>query len=97
MSNDLLHIAGIDVSPHHYIDGRRVASPETFELHCPIDQALLGHVAEGTDTHVDAAISAAQRAFPAWSALSAAERQPLLDRFAAEIGRKRQTTAGHRR
>src|SRR6185295_10458435 len=30
----------------------------------------------------------AQRAFPAWSAMTAAQRQPLLNRFADEIGRR---------
>jgi acyl-CoA reductase-like NAD-dependent aldehyde dehydrogenase len=88
MTSALLDVAGIAVSPDHYIDGRRVASPETFELRSPIDQALLGQVSEGQEAHVDAAIAAAARAFPAWSALSAAERKPCLDRFAAEIGKR---------
>ncbi|XAH22654.1 aldehyde dehydrogenase family protein [Xylophilus sp. GW821-FHT01B05] len=85
MHDALLDVAGIAVSPLHYIDGQRVPSTETFELRSPIDQRLLGHVAEGLPAHVDAAIEAAQRAFPAWSALTAAERQPLLHRFAQEI------------
>ncbi|MEN9316049.1 MAG: hypothetical protein RIS35_2442 [Pseudomonadota bacterium] len=88
MTSPLLDVAGIAVSPDHYIDGRRVASTETFEVRCPIDGSLLGHVAEGLPGHVEAAIAAAQRAFPAWSALSAAERKPMLDRFAEEIGRR---------
>jgi 5-carboxymethyl-2-hydroxymuconic-semialdehyde dehydrogenase len=88
MTSALLDVAGIAVSPDHYIDGRRVASPETFELRSPIDQAVLGQVSEGQEAHVDAAIAAAARAFPAWSALSAAERKPCLDRFAAEIGKR---------
>jgi len=83
-----LDIAGVAVSPDHYIDGRRISSPETFELFSPIDQRTLGRIAEGTAEHVEAAISAAQRAFPAWSALSAAQRKPLLDRFAEEIGKR---------
>ena len=86
MTSALLDIAGITVSPDHYIDGRRVGSSETFELRSPIDQALLGQVSEGLDAHVDAAIAAAAKAFPAWSALSAVERKPYLDRYAAEIG-----------
>ena len=36
---------------------------------------------------LDAAVTAAARAFPAWSALTAAERKPYLDRFADEIDR----------
>lgn len=88
MSQETLSIAGFDVSPHHYIGGQRVASGELFDLHCPIDQSLLGRISEGTPTHVDAAIVAAQTAYPAWSALTAAERKPYLDRFAAEIGKR---------
>ena len=81
-----LEVAGVAVSPDHYIDGRRVASDESFEVASPIDGRVLGRVAEGQAAHVEAAIVAAQRAFPAWGALTAAERKPVLDRFAAEIG-----------
>ncbi|ARV18817.1 Putative aldehyde dehydrogenase [Curvibacter sp. AEP1-3] len=88
MSQETLSIAGFNVSPHHYIGGQRVASGELFDLHCPIDQSLLGRISEGTPAHVDAAILAAQAAYPAWSALTAAERKPYLDRFAAEIGKR---------
>ncbi|HYE39712.1 MAG TPA: aldehyde dehydrogenase family protein, partial [Ramlibacter sp.] len=83
-----LEVAGIPVSPDHYIDGRRVASGQTFELHSPIDQRLLGRISEGTAEHVEAALQAAQRAFPAWSAMTAEQRKPYLDRFAAEIGKR---------
>ena len=86
--NKLLDVAGVAVSPDHYIAGVRVASSETFELLSPIDQKLLGQISEGTAQHVEAAIVAAQQAFPAWSALSAAERKPYLDRFADEIGKR---------
>jgi len=84
----LMEVAGIAVSPDHYIGGKRVSSSERFELFCPIDQSRLGELAEGRPEHVDAAIEAARGAFPAWSALSAAERKPYLDRFAEEIGRR---------
>ena len=85
---ELLDIAGVAVSPDHYIGGRRVASAHTFELASPIDGRVLGRIAEGTAEHVEAAVCAAQAAFPAWSALTAAERKPFLDRFAQEIGRR---------
>ncbi|MES2941625.1 MAG: aldehyde dehydrogenase family protein, partial [Pseudomonadota bacterium] len=88
MNTETLKVAGFEVSPHHYINGQHVASDETFELFCPIDQRLLGRISEGTAVHVDAAISAAQTAFTAWGALTAAERKPFLDRFAAEIGKR---------
>ena len=85
---EALSIAGHAVSPDHFIGGERIASAEHFEVHSPIDGQLLGHVSEGRAEHVDAAIAAAQRAFPAWSALSAVQRQPLLERFAQEIGKR---------
>lgn len=88
MASTPLDVAGIAVSPDHYIDGQRVASASRFALHSPIDQRLLGEVAEGEPAHVAAAIAAAERAFPAWAALTAAERKPYLDRFADEIGRR---------
>ncbi|MDZ5457331.1 aldehyde dehydrogenase family protein [Azohydromonas lata] len=88
MTTNLLDVAGVAVSPDHYIGGQRVASAQTFELHSPIDQRLLGHIGEGSAEHVDAAIRAAQAAFPAWSRMTAAERKPYLDRFAQEIGKR---------
>ena len=89
--NTPIDIAGTSVSPDHFINGQRVASPDTFELRSPIDQALLGRISEGKPEHVEAAIQAAEAAFPAWSALSAAERKPYLDRFAEEIGKRAET------
>ena len=83
-----LRIAGHDVSPDHYIDGRRVPGDEQFELASPIDQQPLGRIAVGSDAHVEQALQAAERAFAGWSALSAAERLPYLERFAEEIGRR---------
>jgi len=88
MASTLLDVAGVAVSPDHYINGQRVASDQGFELFCPIDQRLLGIVGEGSAEHVDSAIQAAQQAFPAWAALSAAQRKPVLDRFAHEIGQR---------
>jgi acyl-CoA reductase-like NAD-dependent aldehyde dehydrogenase len=85
---DRLNIAGVDVSPHHYIDGKRVASSQTFEVFSPIGQQVLGNFSEGLPEHVDAAVTAASKAFPAWSALSAAQRKELLDRFADEISKR---------
>ena len=88
MTSPALQVAGVEVSPDHFIDGQRVASEERFELFSPIDQRPLGRIAEGSAAHIDAAIRAAQRAFPAWSALSAVQRKPYLDRFAEEIGKR---------
>lgn len=88
MSNTSINVADIAISPDHYIDGRRQSAIETLEVTCPIDQHVLGQVAAGDSGHVDAAVDAAERAFPTWSALTAAERKPYLDRFADAIGRR---------
>jgi acyl-CoA reductase-like NAD-dependent aldehyde dehydrogenase len=88
MNPSLLQVAGIGVSPDHYINGRRVASEEHFDLLCPIDQTRLGSISEGLAGHVEEAITAAQAAFQDWSAMTAAQRKPYLDRFAQEIGKR---------
>jgi acyl-CoA reductase-like NAD-dependent aldehyde dehydrogenase len=76
-------VAGVDVSVDHYIDGQRIASVHTFVDRSPLDWSmLLANVSRG-DAHVaDLAVSAAVRAFPAWSALGPNGRLPYLQRFA---------------
>lgn len=88
MSSRYLQVAGHAISGDHFIDGERVAGAHHFDLHSPIDQRLLGSVAEGGEEHVEAAIQASLRAFDSWSQLTAAERLPYLERFAEEIGRR---------
>ena len=80
-----VEIHGHTVSPEHYIDGARVGSPSTFEDRSPIDGSLLANVCRGDATTADAAISAAVRAFPAWSALGPEGRAPYLHRLAELI------------
>lgn len=88
MLNQLINVQGIDVSAAHYIDGQRVMSQAGFAVHSPIDQRKLGDMCEAGDSEVDAAIRAAERAFPMWSGMGAVERKPYLDRFAQEIGKR---------
>lgn len=78
------------ISGDHYIGGERVGSPETFEIFSPIDQRVLGQAALGSALDVEAAVTAAERAFPAWAALGAAGRLEHLERFAKEIGARSQ-------
>jgi len=75
-------VAGIDVSPEHYIGGMRVPSAERFTDHSPIDGTLLAEVARGGQREVDLAVGAAAAAFPEWAALGAAGRAPHLHRLA---------------
>lgn len=87
MTKQLL-IAETAISPLHYIDGMRVDSADRFELFSPIDLAPLGEMAQASNTEIDAAVTAASKAFPAWAALGAAGRHPILHRFAAQIGKR---------
>ncbi|ODU69403.1 MAG: betaine-aldehyde dehydrogenase [Novosphingobium sp. SCN 66-18] len=76
-------IEGVDVSPDHFIDGRRVASAETFETRCPFDWSRkLADVSRGDADTAALAVDAATRAFPVWSAMAAAERGAILHRLA---------------
>ncbi len=86
--SSMLQIDGTAVSPDHYINGERVASSKRFELRSPIDQRVLGQVCEADAAQVSNAVAAASAAFLAWAALTAAQRKPYLDRFAAEIGER---------
>lgn len=76
-------VQGISLSGDHFIDNERVGSAERFETRSPLDWNLvLGAVARGDESTADAAVSAALRAWPAWAALSAAERASYLHRLA---------------
>ncbi|ABD27046.1 Betaine-aldehyde dehydrogenase [Novosphingobium aromaticivorans DSM 12444] len=78
-----IDIAGIPVSPDHFIGGKRVSSPYTFETRCPFDWSWkLADISRGTVTTAAQAAQAATDAFPAWAALSAAERGAYLHRLA---------------
>ena len=78
-------VAGVEVSPDHFIGGERVASPARFEDISPIDQSVLAEVARGGAEEVDRAVRAAHDAFPAWAALGPAGRAPFLHRLAELI------------
>src|SRR5512132_2114192 len=75
-------VAGIAVSPDHWIGGRRVASDERFEDRSPIDESLLAEVARAGAAEVDMAVAAAADAFPAWAALGPGGRALYLRRLA---------------
>jgi acyl-CoA reductase-like NAD-dependent aldehyde dehydrogenase len=72
-------IAGVEVSTWHYIGGRRVSSPQTFEVRSPLDWGHhLADVARGDAATADAAVTAATDAFDGWAGLSVAERAEHL-------------------
>ncbi|WP_028997923.1 aldehyde dehydrogenase family protein [Azohydromonas australica] len=82
---NIIEIDGIQVSGDHFIGGKRVSSTERFPNHSPIDGHLIGYVAAGLPEHCNAAIEAAQAAFPAWAALGPDKRREHLHRFADEL------------
>lgn len=76
-------ISDVAVSPDHYIGGKRVGSDSTFEVRSPLDwEWKLADVARGDALTADRAVTAAVDAFPAWSAMSVAERGEYLHRLA---------------
>lgn len=67
----------------HLIAGQWVAGDTTFLSSPATGEAL--SFATGTPAHVDAAVQAAEAAFPSFSALSRDQRAAFLDRIADEI------------
>jgi len=81
----IVKVAGAEVSTAHFIDGKRVESKRTFQVCSPIDGKHLADVSTGGPEEIDSAVAAARRAFPAWAALGAQGRLPILKRFAKAI------------
>jgi betaine-aldehyde dehydrogenase len=67
-----------------FIDGRFVdaESGETLPTLNPHDNSTIAHVAMAGRADVDKAVAAAERAFPAWSRVAAADRGRILLRLA---------------
>jgi len=68
-----------------FIDGRWVAGSRRFTVRDPFDDAPIAEVTDGDDAHVDAAVAAAARAFPAWKRRPGPERGKLLGQLAARM------------
>lgn len=79
---DRIQVAGVEVSPDHFIDGKRVASDRRFEDISPIDAQVIAEVSRAGEAEVDRAVRAAQVAFPEWADLGPAGRAPYLHRLA---------------
>ncbi len=77
-----LNVAGVSVDPRHFIGGQRIASPDTFSDHSPIDGSLLGQISRGGPEEVELAVDAARQAFPAWAKTARRERARILHRIA---------------
>jgi betaine-aldehyde dehydrogenase/5-carboxymethyl-2-hydroxymuconic-semialdehyde dehydrogenase len=79
---DRVTVAGVDVSPDHFIGGERVASAERFTDISPITNEPIAEISRAGEREVDQAVRAADDAFPEWADLGAAGRAPFLHRLA---------------
>jgi len=78
-------VEGVEVDTRHWIGGVRVASESTFTDLSPIDEQPIAEVSAGAAEEVDAAVQAAQYAFPGWAAMPRSERAELLRNVADGI------------
>jgi acyl-CoA reductase-like NAD-dependent aldehyde dehydrogenase len=86
VSDARVDVAGVEVSTEHYIGGRRVGSPTTFEDRSPLDWSWkLADIARGDADTASSAVEAAVDAFPAWAALGPEGRSEHLHRLADAI------------
>ncbi len=79
---DRVTVAGVEVSPDHFIGGERVTSDRRFEDISPIDGEVIAHISRAGEAEVDRAVRAAHDAFPEWADLGPAGRAPYLRRLA---------------
>jgi betaine-aldehyde dehydrogenase/5-carboxymethyl-2-hydroxymuconic-semialdehyde dehydrogenase len=84
-TRDRVDVAGVMVSPAHFIGGERLDGSDRFVDSSPIDGAGLAEVACGGAAEVDRAVEAATQAFPEWAALGPAGRAEHLHRVADGI------------
>lgn len=71
----------------HWIDGqaRAAASGRWLEVFNPATGDAFAQVAAGDASDVEVAVAAAERAFPAWSALRSSERAAWLEKLAVAL------------
>lgn len=73
----------------NFIDGEFVAGANWFEKCSPLDNTVIGQVAEAGKTEVDAAVAAARAALRGpWGRMAVAERVELLHGVANEINNR---------
>lgn len=73
----------------HYVDGERLAAAPSFDSFDSINPSdtsdIVARVPNGDSAVIDAAVTAATRAWPAWSGASPEIRSDLLDRISVLI------------
>ncbi|MXZ81754.1 MAG: aldehyde dehydrogenase [Gammaproteobacteria bacterium] len=76
-------IDGVSVSPHHFINGKRVASDRSFEVRSPLDWNMkLADVSRGDREIADRAVAASVDGFRQWSSMAIGKRVDVLLRLA---------------
>lgn len=65
----------------HWIDGKEVASDESFTNYNPATNQAIGEVASGGQKEIELAVAAAKKAFPKWAKTPAKERARLMRRL----------------
>ena len=73
-------VEGVEVDTRHWIGGERVKSESIFTDISPIDEQPIAEVSAGSEPEVDAAVEAAQQAFPGWVATPPAEWEAVQRR-----------------
>jgi 5-carboxymethyl-2-hydroxymuconic-semialdehyde dehydrogenase len=78
----------------HLINGAAVPGADYFETVNPATQETLAEVARGGEREIDAAVSAAKAAFPAWAGRPAGERAALLRKLGDLVAKHTADIAG---
>jgi len=94
---DIQQAAGLKTPIRHqlFIDGRFVdaESGETLATLNPHDNSTIAEVAMAGKADIDRAVAAAQKAFPKWSRMAAADRGRILLKLADRIEQEAQNLA----
>lgn len=76
-----------------FVHGRWVTEGDAFEVLSPYDGSVVGTVHQGTATHVEAAVRAAQHAFETTRKMASFERQQILLAISGRIKESREEFA----
>jgi len=79
----------------HYLGGRFVdGGPRFLDVHNPADGSVLARVPMGDRSTVDAAVDAAERAFPGWASTTIKDRVQVFYRYKALLEKHIKELAG---
>jgi len=78
---------------NHWIDGKEVASQETFQTINPATTEVIANVSSGGADEINQAVAAAKAAFPKWANTPAKQRAKLMRRLGELIDQHVETIA----